>query len=204
MSIIFSDIDNIIVSHIFINDERRNYKILQNIYYAFGKSYFNNFIMICKKYCLEIMFDKYKINDIYIFLQKITHKNNPKFYDCYRKFYKEIGNPLISFRYLNNKARLIIKYLSLYHEYLIVYTNKEMSEMRGNNYSDIHDDVKYKNKPLEFRFLKQKKIHNLEYYDLVERKNNIYDSTFILKKDVYIYKRGATKEIFNIDCIKIT
>jgi hypothetical protein len=208
MSLIHPDIDNIIVSYIFSHNRKSNYKRLQNIYHSFGRSYFDKFIITCKEYYFEQIlfkqiFNENEINNIYTFLQKITHKKNPKFYECYIKLYREIGNSLIKFESLNKKSKLIIKYLSLYNGYLTVHINKKSYETFGYNYYDIHSDERYKNKPLTFKFLKQKLVHNLDYYDLVEKKDNIYDSTFILKKDAQIYKRGITKDVFDVDCIRI-
>ena len=198
MSIVNSDIDLCIITLLFGTNKRTNHQILQCIYRAFGKSRFSTFVNQCKNFV-------FKGDKIYSLLQDVTHKNNPIFYPCYREFLKELakGNPLITFESLNNKSRLIVKYLALYHGYLTVCTNKEMFEPLGYTYSSIHNDVRYKNKPLTFRFLKTKKIHNLEYYDLVEKKDTIYDSTFKLKPGALIYKKGASTEIMDLTCIKI-
>ena len=97
---------------------------------------------------------------------------------------------------------MIINYLSLYHGYLVVFIKKNSFERIGNNY-DIHEKDEYKNKPLEYRFLKLKNIHKLPHYNLVEKKSCIYDSTFILKPNVCTYKMGATIDSSCIDCVKI-
>jgi hypothetical protein len=203
MSLLNLDIDSCIVHHIFSGSEKRNFKILKTIYSAFGKSKYHIFITQCRECYFKILFDTYKVNDIYTFLQKRIHKNNPKFYLCYRTFYKEKENSLITFKNLNNKSKIIISYLSLYYGYLVVFRGKTMYEKLGYNYWNIHNDPIYKDKPLEYWFLKRKRIHNLKYYDLVNKGNTIYDSTFILKKDITNYKCGATTELMDIDCIKI-
>ncbi len=206
MSLIIPDIDLNIISHIFSNNKKWNYKILKCIYYAFGKSKFDTFILRCKQYVFCINLDKHIIidNDLYTLLQEKTRKNNPHFYQCYMKFYKELGNSLITFDSLNRRSRIIVYYLSLYHGYLFVRTDIHVYETFGYTYYDFYDDnPEYKTKPLKYSFLKRKRIHNLSYYDLVEKANNIYDSTFVLKPDISLYKKGATKTNISARCIKI-
>jgi hypothetical protein len=203
MSLINNDIDSIIISYIFGENERINYDALKKIFYTFGKSQFKQFIIDCQKYYFSVMFNKYLVNDIYSLLQKIILKKNPKNYPCYTKFHKQVGNELIEFESLNRKSRYIIHFLSFYHGYLFIPTEQVMYENYGNQYYNIHDDPLYKDKPLEYRFLKRKRIHNLKYYDLYEKGTNKYNTKYILKKDISIFKLGATNELRDIDCIKI-
>ena len=74
-----------------------------------------------------------------------------------------------------------------------------MFESFGYNYYDFH----YENEPVKYKLLKKKRIHNLKYYDLVEKADTLMDSTFKLKEDAMIYKVGVTKELKDILCIKI-
>lgn len=89
---------------------------------------------------------------------------------------------------------------------MYVFCSKVTGESHGSHatsdsYSPIH--LKYKNTPLTYRFLKQKRIHNLEYYDLVCKGLTIYDNTYLLKKDFLLYKAGVTGETHKAICIKI-
>lgn len=70
----------------------------------------------------------------------------------------------------------------------------------GYNYQNAWDNY---NDPLTYSFLKRKRIHNLDYYDCIERAKTIWDSKFVPKADANIYKKGVTKENKDIHCIKV-
>jgi len=205
--LINSDIDLLIIPYIFsTNYERKNFKILKCIYYAFGKSNYSIFILKCKEYYFKNIIPNNIINkdNLHLLLKEKIRRGTPKFFPYYTQFYKELGNSSMTFSRSDRRDRIIINYLSLYYGYLVVYTNVSNGECRGYSYEKFYDNnPSYKNMPLTFRFLKSKRIHNLEYYDLVSEGKTIYDNTYILKKDVMLYKLGATWESTDIICIKI-
>ena len=215
MSLVGNDVDTIIVKYLFANNnqnntqnnqnDRRGYMLIRKIYYAFGKSNYNDFIIKCKNSYFEIEFCLHMIDnkDIYTLLQKIIHKTHPKNFGCYSKFNKELGNDLIMFNSLNRKHKLIVNFLSLYYGYLFVYTNTIVFDHFGYTYYNILTKSEYENKPLEYGFMRRKRIHNLKYFDLVCDSEIKSKRTYILKKNALIYKVGATSEIRDISCIKI-
>jgi hypothetical protein len=125
-------------------------------------------------------------------------KSNKKKYDNI----DIISDKVIKFDETRRVHRIIIHYLSFYYGYLYITTNRWYFERIGYSYFDIHDNPKYKDQPLTYSFLRQKRIHNLKYYDVYEKGSNIHNSTYTLK-DVLIYKKGATSEVRDIICTKI-
>nr|QBK87262.1 MAG: hypothetical protein LCMAC201_01640 [Marseillevirus LCMAC201] len=202
MSLICHDIDYIIASHIFNSYYRDGCDDLKNIMISFGKSSYDDFIGMCRCVFFRMLFARYKCKDVNVctLLQKLSHKNNIKHFQCYNKFNDNLGNNQIIFRDLRARHRQIVYYLSLYHGYLWLCTKTYQREKLGYNYSYFHDDEKG---PFKYRLLKRKRIHNLIYYDLVEKGNTLMDSTFVLKRDARIYKLGVTTESKDITCIKI-
>lgn len=205
MTLVHDDVDGIIISYILNGTEKWNFQMIKRLYIIFGRSQFKNFIINSKKYFFNTLFLRYKVNTIDDFLSKSLKIKikNLHFYHEHIKFRKNTNNKDILFESLNRKASSIVKYLSLYNDYIWICTKRNKFENLGYVYSRIHDNPEYKNKPLKYSFMRTKHIHNLDYYDLVDKADNIYDSTFRLKPNACIYKLGATKEHLDFECIKI-
>lgn len=222
-----NDIDDLIISFIFNGNNKKNSYLLNKIYDIFKYSNYHDFIRKCRNHFFKIEFKAHDIdvdrieikqgiiskkrknvnleecNKIHILLQKITKKNNPHFYECYTKFYRNLGNQEINFQYLNRRSKLIIKFLCLYYGYIMIETNVHMFHNMGYTYWNFHDKAENRDKLFTYRFLRNKRIHELEYYDLVENHNNPMEIIYKLKKDVPIYKVGATNERYDVSCIKV-
>ena len=217
MNLILPEIDYIIISNIFNGYYKDELRDLKNILLSFGKSKYNDFIKTSIDYFFNKQFKHFKVDNIYLLLQKITRKNNIKHFPCYNKFCKNKDNQdikLISFDELKAKHRLIIYYISLYNGYVWVCTKTKQWESFGYEYWDFYDDNtnwKDKNeiKTFKYSLLKKKRIHNLKYYNLVERAPTLRNSLFKFKTYEEltelggIYKKGVTKESKDIECIKI-
>ena len=209
MYLINPDIDYIIASFIF-KYERTGLIDLKNIYIAMGKSNYDGFINLCRIHFYKFMFNKYKVFSLYEMLQKVTGKKNIKFFPTYNVFNKRLNSDIINFENLKAKHRLILYHMSLYHGYLWICTKTDMWEVFGYKYARIHDRIcSCKNKLVctcnryyPYYFLKRHRVHNLKYYDLVEKKNSLYESIFV-RNNVSTYKKGVTKERKDISCIKI-
>lgn len=83
-----------------------------------------------------------------------------------------------------------------------ICTNIRTYDSFGYAYYDFHRD-KPKN-VFPYYLLKRKRLHNLEHYELIDKGKTLQDSSFKLKEDANIYKKGVTKEDKDIICIKIT
>lgn len=203
MNLVNYDIDGIIISYILNGTEKWNLQMIKRLYITFGRSQYKTFIMNSKKYYFDTLYVKYEVNTIDDFLKKLLKIKNPHFYNEHVQFRKNPNNKYIKFESLNRKASHIVRYLSLYNDYIWICTKRVQFETFGYGYSHFHDDLQYKNRPLKYSLLKRKRVHNLDYYDLVDKADNIYDSTFKLKNHSVIYKCDKTIDRINIDCIKL-
>ena len=194
------DINNIIIQYIFNNSQITNYNWIKKIYLVFGRSH-PLFIKQVKTYFFNTLYNQYGVTNIDDLLTKLIVRGTARFFPCYIQFKR---NPTHLFENLCRRSRLILKYLCLYHDYLYVFCGKRVGESHGprataDTYSACHVETK----PLFYRLLKQKRIHNLEYYDLVSKGPTFYDHTYILKQDFVLYKAGVTSEFHDAICIKI-
>lgn len=203
MFLVNYDIDHVLISYILYGTERWNFNMIKRLYIIFGRSQFKSFIMSAKKYYFNQLFLTYSVNTLDDLFKKMLNINNPHFYKEHIEFRKNPNLKYNNFEGLRRKQYVMVRYLALYNDYIWICTKREKYEHLGYVYSKIHDNLEYKNKPLKYSFLKLKRIHNLDYYNLVDKADNIYDSTFILKQDAHTHKLGATIERCNIDCIKI-
>lgn len=205
MFLINQHIDPIIIRYLFkSNSDKRNSSLLNKIYKTFGSGY-QNFLITCRDYFFHLLFYKHQAIDIYNLLQRLTRKTNINNFQCYQKFYQKVINLTIDcnqidFQQLKAKHRLIVYYLSLFHGYYYYSDNIQQWEEMGYNYYHIWNDY---DKPFSYSFLKRKRIHNLDYYDCIEKGKTIWDSKFVPKSDAKIYKKGVTKELKDIHCIKV-
>jgi hypothetical protein len=159
--------------------------------------------MNTKKYYFNQLFIQYEVSAIDNFLKTLLKIKNLHFYKEHIKFRRNASNSkYINFEKLGKKQSVIVKYLSIYNDYIWIINGRYKFEHLGYIYTKIHNNPEYTNKPLKYSFMKIKRIHNLDYYNIVDRTDNIYDSTFILNPDATIYKLGATIKRINIDCIK--
>jgi hypothetical protein len=203
MFLINYDVDNLLISYVLNGTEKWNFNMIKRLYIIFGKSQFTSFIMNAKKFYFNQLFKQYKVATIDDLLKILLKTKNPHFYEEHIKFRRNTNSKYINFEDMNKRHAILIKYFALYNNYIWLISNRFNCEGRGNVYTDIHDNPKYTNKPLKYSFMKAKGIHNLEYYDLINRADNIYDSTYKLKPDAPIYKLGATSSIVDIFCIKM-
>lgn len=200
MSLINADVDNIIVSYLFCKSDKWSMYILKKIYITFGRSIYNDFIIKCKNKFFELLFNKYNIHnyDIDELIKKVSRKQNIKWFPCYIHFNKNLNNSLIKFEQLKTKHRLIVYYLALFNGYIFVCTKNVMYEKFGYGYDKLDPNTVY-----NYKYLKQKRNHNLKYFDLVEKGRDIWNNKYKLKKDAMVYKKDVTIEIKDLDCIKI-
>lgn len=202
MSLVSVDIDSIIASHIFGRSRKWNELLIHRIYYVFGKSQFNDFLIACRSRLLEFLYEQYKTQDFKSILLKLLQKKNLHFYDCYRAYNEAALNPKeLVFRDRTTKHRLLIYYLSFYYGYLHICIKNVQCENFGYDYSHVQD--KFKTEPIPYHILKKHRVHNLEYYDLVELKPQFWNNLYKFKEDVYIGKKGCTTEKKDFLCIKI-
>lgn len=202
MSLIDCDVDGVIASFIFNQHYRSGSETLKTIMLAFGRSRYDDFIEVCRRYYYKQLFRRFQVTSIEDLLKKLTHKKRVCHFPCYQTLQKTpLSQPLISFDRLNARHRLIVYYLSMYHGYVWVATKTstwDSWERAYDHYRDFgHDKV------VPYHLLKRKRIHNLENYELVRRAATLQESTFKLKEDVGICKRGVCKEIKDITCIRI-
>lgn len=203
MFLVNYDVDNLLISYILNGTEKWNFNMIKRLYIIFGRSQFKSFTMKAKKYYFDQLFKQYKVNTIDDFLKILLKTKNPHFYEEHIKFRRNTNSKYINFEDMNKRHAILIKYLALYNNYIWLISHRFQSESIGYVYTNIHDNPKYTNKPLKYSFMKSKGIHNLEYYDLVNKANNIYDSTYKLKLDAPIYKLGVTQSFVDIHCIKM-
>lgn len=203
MYICNGDIDQIIISYILNGSEKWNLQMIKRLYIIFGRSQYKNFIINAKKYFFDTLFTKHEVNTINDLLSILIDVKNPHFYKEHIKFRRSLGDACINFGCLSKKTSYIVRYLALYNDYIWICIERWQSECVGYQYSKIHNDTRYKDKPLTYKFLKSKRVHNLEYYDLIHKADNIYESTYKLKENVWIGKTSATKDYINIVCIKL-
>lgn len=203
MFLVNYDVDNLFIYYILNGTEKWNFNMIKRLYIIFGRSQYKSFIINAKKYYFDQLFKQYKVSKIDDFFKILLKTKNPHFYEEHIKFRRNANNKYIDFEDRNKRHSILIKYLALYNNYIWLISHRFQSESIGYVYTKIHDNPEYKDKPLKYSFMKTKRIHNFDYYDLVHRADNIYDSTFILKSDAKIYKLGATIDYFNIDCIKM-
>lgn len=79
----------------------------------------------------------------------------------------------------------------------------ETSFETSTPYLKFHDNPQNRDKAHSYRILKQKRIHDLAYYDKVDDAPNLLDCTFRFKKNINIYKTGATGEMHNVECLRV-
>ena len=99
------------------------------------------------------------------------------------------------------KHRLLIYYLSIYHEYLWIKTKVWKVEKSGNDYYNFWEDHICDEIP--YSLLKRKRVHNLKYYDIEEYSNNIYDCTYSFKWNINLEGIGKTSIRMDMCLIKI-
>lgn len=199
MSLFCSDIDKIIASHIFGSNDKWNLELIKKVYYAFGKSTYDSFVVTCQNILLELQYNKCGTTDFDVVLKK-TVKGTPKFFPCYRILSTKPDQ--VEFENLNAKHRLMLYELALYYGYLLIVTEVKQYEKFGYAYYDFHDGCMDKVTP--YHILKRKRIHNLKYYDVVTRDvRRPWKTTYRLKKDSCVYKEGVTTETKSFLCIKV-
>lgn len=189
------DLDNTVISYVLNGSERWDFLMLKRLYIIFGKTSYRKFILDAKDYYFNKLYLLYHVTNFNDLLKKLIHKPNPQFYHEYVQFNK--GS--VKFESLTKRPSLIIKYLCLYHHYIWICTNRSQYETIGDTYSKINDQYK----EFEYRFLKSKGIHNLKYYNLVHEGKSFYDNRYQIKDTEDIYKLGITKDIVDIECIKL-
>lgn len=142
-------------------------------------------------------------------LRKKIRRGNPVRFENYIKFIKAVKEceKEIAFKELDRRNGLIVRYLSLYYGYIDVMVDKwiyDCSFTTSTPYLKFHENPQNKDKAHSYRILKQKRIHNLEYYDKVDDAPNLLDCTFRLKKDCkYMCKTGAIGEAHNVECLRV-
>lgn len=198
-----SDTDKIIISYILNGTQKWNFQMIKRIYIIFGKSQFINFVNLAKNYFFDILFKKYNSTNINELLQKLINKKNPHFYMEYIQFNRNINSELLVFTSLKRRSSVIVRYLALYHNFIWICVGRTQWEGLGYKYYNFHTEKENIDQIFKYSFLKQKRLHNLKYYDLVSDADNVYDRTYKLKKGAMIYKVGPTKDYLDIECIKI-
>lgn len=205
-----TDVIQHIIVHLFDGDERRNTKRMKHILIVFGRSVeYSYFFQCVKTYFFDTLFRLNGVVNLDELMRKKIKRGTPSLFPSYRKFHKDMKSDergVISFVDLDRRNGLIIRYLSLYYGYIDVMTKKmvyDHSFERKYTYWNFHQNPLYKDKVLPYRLLKQKCVHNLEYYDKVDDFPDLFDCTFRLKKDASIYKVGSTGELHDRECIKI-
>lgn len=200
MSLINPDIDWLIASFIFDRPRRSSHELLKKVMFAFGRS-MHDFIRVCQDYFYKKSFRQHGVSCLEDLLKKLLNKKSVKNFPCYQELTENQGESHLFFERLNAKHRLVIYYTSLYHGYIYVASNTEMTDTPGFEYDNFHDE--HPGEVFPYSLLKRKRIHNLDYYEVVEKGPTPETSTFRLKPDAQIYKRGVTKEWKDIECIRI-
>jgi hypothetical protein len=85
--------------------------------------------------------------------------------------------------------------------YLPICTKNVQTQKFGYAYSNFHD--KRVDEAIPYWELKKHRLHNLEYYDLVETRPQYWNNLYKLKEDVLTSKRGVTSDSKDLLCIKI-
>jgi hypothetical protein len=201
MSLVSADIDTIIVSHIFCRCEKWNRLLINRIFYVFGKAQFNGFLRTCREHFLHLLYQQYETQDFKLVLMKVLRKKNLELFDCYQMYKKELLPDELTFRDRNALHRLMIHYLSIYYGYLPICIKNVQREKFGYEYSYFHYD--HPNQVIPYHELKTYRLHNLEYYDLVETRPQFWNNLYRLKENVNIYKKGVTVDSKDLLCIKI-
>lgn len=195
------------------NGESNNYDTMKLILIAFGRSQRHAaFVQCAKAIFFEGLFRKHNVDSVnaLIIKKKEGHGNmHPPAFGCYRNFFKKLDKPgPILLPGLEKRERLIIRYLSLYHNCVISVSNRVAREPAvprkrdANRYSAFHLDPRFKDKPHDLRFLQLYKVHNLAYYDKVYLEGAKH-TMFLLKKDVSLDNLGATYIYYDLECIKM-
>lgn len=196
MALIIPDMDHEVARRIFTCSHRVDHRQMKTIMIAFGRSQYDGFIMTCRKYHYQRLFRQFKVSNIDDLLRALLKKKSICHFPCYRQF----KGDLISFSDLKAQHRLMIYYLSIYHGYLWVTLSQSAQEKSGNVYETFHLRT---DGPIPYSLLERKRLHNLAYYDLVEKGKTLHESTFTLKKNANIHRKGVTVFWKEIDCIKL-
>lgn len=199
MYLLNCDVDFLLATFLFDAPHRVGAERLKLIMLSFGRSNYNGFIEICKKYYFDRLFKKFLVSHIDELIKKLLHKKRICFFPCYRTFQ---ANPTkeLSFEQLKAKHRLLVYYLSLFNGYVWVCNRTTGYDDFGYNYYNFHDD--HRGEIFSYNVLKRKRIHNLEHYEVVHKGRTPQESTFKLREDVNI-KTGVFKERKDLICIKV-
>lgn len=200
MALIIPDMDYEIARRIFIRSHRVDHRQMKTIMIAFGRSQYDSFISTCRKYHYQRLFSRFKVTNIDDLLRVFLKKNSICNFPCYRRFKGDLNTSLISFSDLGARHRLIIYYLSVYHGYLWLTLSQRAGERNGYDYENFHRRT---DGPVPYSLLERKRVNNLAYYDLVEKGRTLHESSFTLKEDAKIYRKGVTVFWKEIDCIKL-
>lgn len=198
-----------IIEYIMCSDnEKSNASHLKHIYLCFGRSEeYRPFVLLAKEHFFHLLYKKYNVDNIDALLRIKIVKGTPSFFPVYIDFHRALKQGLtqISFPLLHTKQRKMIRLLSLYHCYVYVFCSKSLCETvagHGDAYMKFLD--KNVDRPLTFRTLKAKRIHNLEYYTLVDDAPNVYDRTYLpIKEKIGTYIKCLSSESHSALCLKI-
>jgi len=140
MSLVSSETDRIIISHIFTKSQKWNQLLIHRIYYIFGKAQFNDFLMSCREHFLNHLYEQYQTRDFDVVIGKILGKKNVKLFDCYHTFQRSFKAEELTFYGRNSYHRLVIYYLSVYYGYIHICIKNVQHEKSGYNYYQFHED----------------------------------------------------------------
>lgn len=192
-----------ILSHLLEGTESWRYAIVRRLYRLFGKSReYRLFLTVARTLFFEHLFTRYGVTTIGTLLYKRIGVD-PRVIPAFRQFYANIEQPSIHFTTLDWTSRHIVRYLALYHGYVYIFCDKFLYECDGTAYWNIHGAPHYQNRVLTYRFLKQRSIHNLAYYELVEPAPRLFDRTYRLRRDCNVRGLGNTLEIHNVECLRV-
>ena len=89
----------------------------------------------------------------------------------------------------------------MYNGYIYITTNKRYYEKNTKGLS--YNSIGYYDETYKYSYLKRKRLHNLKYFTLVKKGNNIYNNEYKRNNVIPFAKYLNTGENNDILCIKI-
>lgn len=196
MSLIDDHLDHVVVKFLFTQEAKADGQTLNRIYRVFRS--LPLFLAKCHHHFFELLFKKYECYDIDDLIARILHKKSIRNFPAHRSFTS--FEPQKTFTNMNAHNRLVTYYLSWYHGYFYIITNVQSHECVGSSYDNVWRNY---DQPKTYAELKRKRVHNLDYYDCVEKKATLEESLFKPKPGLVLTKKGVTKENKDLWCCRV-
>uniref|UniRef100_A0A6C0AEA5 Uncharacterized protein n=1 Tax=viral metagenome TaxID=1070528 RepID=A0A6C0AEA5_9ZZZZ len=172
-----------------------NYKNIHSIHkFLFNFKDDKNFVIEFLKNFFEFYGDKLNLpysnqEEKEIIVCKILNKKTIKNYPEYNKFR---SGQKFNLNDIGPKKRKVLYFMSLLYGYIWYTEISSTFEKLGYEYNNFFDDDENRNKFFSYKFLKSKRLDNLDYYDLIENNDNILETKYRLKNECKFYKSGVT------------